>query len=338
MRASSGVRFIFAVPIMLWGCGDIIGLDGYTDNDSSTDATSDAQGDVIGSDVVPQDGGSDVTPTCNLQTSVCVPDLPSGWAFTIYDPDTRPACATGYGAQTDVEEGIDAGAAVCTCGCTTTNPDCHTGKLGITGGNNGGCNNFTNQTDVATAGCNTLTQFTTTNGNQVSTTPPAPSGGSCTPSGTQTIPAVGYGHQGRTCAFEAGAPGGGCTTGQVCLPSPGTFDTCVSQAGNVACPADAGYPTQHVIGSSITDTRGCTTCGCAFDAGSCGGTVTLWTDTGCANNSTPIAATGTCTNVNGNRTWKGYSYVASTTASCSGTPVAADGGVVFADVTTVCCK
>src|SRR5262249_36585448 len=160
---------------------------------------------------------------------------------------------------------------------------------------------------------NTLgTQFITSGGNKVATTPPKPVGGSCTPSGSQTIPPVGYAHQGRTCEFEPGAPGLGCTNGEVCLPSPGAFGTCRSQAGGVACPADAGYPTQHTIGSQIADTRSCTACACDFDAGSCAGTVTLWSDTSCSNNSTPITANGNCTNV-GNHTWKGYSYVSSTT-------------------------
>lgn len=330
---------VVAAPVVFWGCGDIIGLDGYTDGDGSivTDATSDTQqGDVIGSDVTPKDGGNDVASSCNQQTSQCVADLPSGWTFTIYDPDNRNACANGYGSPTDVEEGIDAGPAACTCGCTTTNPDCHSGTLKITAGQGGTCTSVTNQTDLADAGCNTLTQFQTFNGNaNASATAPAPVGGSCTPSGSQTLPAVGYAHQGRMCEFEAGAPGGGCGSGQVCIPAAGTFGTCVSQAGSNACPA--GYPTQHIIGSTITDTRACTACGCTFDAGSCGGTLTLWTDTGCANNSTAITANGTCTNV-GNHTWRGYSYVPSTTASCAGTPVAADGGVVFTNVTTVCCK
>ena len=190
---------IVAAPLVVWGCGDIIGLDGYTDGDGSvvTDATSDSpnQGDVIGSDVAPKDGGNDVAPSCNQQTSQCVPDLPSGWAFTIYDPDNRTACAAGYGSPTDVEEGIDAGPAACTCGCTTTNPDCHSGKLGIDYGSNSTCDNFSTQMDVADGGCNALTtQFSSSGGNKAAVVPPTPVGGSCTPSGSQTIPPVGYAH------------------------------------------------------------------------------------------------------------------------------------------------
>jgi hypothetical protein len=338
MRHSRSILFLVA---LLAGCGDIIGLDGYTSDDGSVpgDATTDVVGnDVVGNDVTPKDGGNDVGPTCNQQTSVCVADLPSGWAFTIYDPDNRNACANGYGSPSDVQEGIDAGPAACTCGCTTTNPDCHSGTLSIQAGSNNTCNNINTQTDVADAGCNPLTPFTTSQ-NNVAVTPPNPVGGSCAPAASQTIPAVGYAHQGRTCEYEAGAPGPGCGAGQVCVPSPGTFGSCISQVGDVACPADAGYPTQHTIGTTVTDTRSCSACGCTFDAGSCAGTLTLWTDTGCANNGTQIPATSTCTKANGNnRTWRGYSYVPSTTASCAGTAVSPDGGVAFTDVTTVCCK
>jgi hypothetical protein len=323
----------------LAGCGDIIGLDGYTDGDGSiADVTNGDGGGDASNDVVQKDGGGDApneAAPCNTQTSVCVADLPSGWAWAVYDPDARVACATGYGTPKDVEEGIDAGAATCGCGCTTTNPDCHSGTLKITGGSGGTCTSVTNQTDVADAGCNTLTQFVTSNGSaNASATPPTPVGGSCTPSGSQTIPGVGYGHQGRTCAL-AGTAAGGCNSGEVCVPNPAPFTTCIAQAGAQTCPS--AFPTQHVIGSAIADTRGCTACGCTFDAGSCAGSLTLWTDTACSNNSTPITANGTCTNV-GNHTWRGYSYTSQTTASCSGAPVAPDGGVVFSDLTTVCCK
>jgi hypothetical protein len=334
-----------AAPLVVWGCGDIIGLDGYSDGDSSvvTDATadvigSDVVGKDVGNDVAPNDGGNEAGPTCNTQTSICVPDLPTGWAFTTYDPDNRNPCANGYGSPNDVQEGIDAGPAQCSCGCTTTNPDCHSGKLSIQAGFNNTCDNINTQTDVADAGCNTLTAFTTSN-NNVAVIPPTPVGGSCTASPSQTIPAVGYAHQGRTCDYEAGAPGLGCGNGQVCIPSTGTAGACISQTGDVACPADAGYPTQHTIGTAVTDTRGCSACACTFDAGSCGGNLTLWTDTACSNNGTQIPATDTCTKASGNnRTWRGYSYVSQTTASCAGTPATPDGGVAFNSVTTVCCK
>lgn len=323
------------LALALAGCGDIIGLDGY-DLDGSVDAiASDSGGDVVQADVkndVVSDGGSDA-PSCNQATSVCVPDLPSGWAWNVYDPDTRTLCATGYATPTDVEEGIDAGPANCVCGCTTTNPTC-TGNVTITAGTNGGCNNISNQNDTADAACNALTQFST-NGASISVTGPAPAGGSCAPAPSQTLPAVGHDHYGRTCALTA-TPTGGCTAGNVCVPNPTPFTMCVSQAGVNACPA--GFPTQHLVGTTLADTRGCTACGCTFDAGACVGTATLNTNVGCTTGATNITANGTCQQVNGNRTWHGFAYAPASTASCGGTAVSADGGVAFSDLTTVCCE
>lgn len=323
------------------GCGDIIGLgdydlDGSVDafvpdtgtGDAQPDAQPDVKNDVIVADVV-------IPPSCGPTTAVCVPELPTGWAWAVYDPDARPACASGYAAPKDVEEGIDAGPASCACGCTTNNPSCNAGNLTITGGTNGSCNNISNQTDVADGGCNALTQFTT-NGASISVTGPTPTGGSCTPSPSQTVPSVGYDHQGRTCDMTATPGDAGCSAGNVCVPNPAPFAMCISQAGAQTCPA--GYPTQHVVGSALTDTRGCTACGCTFDAGACLGTATLYTNTFCTTNAQAIPADGTCTQVNGNRTWRGYSYAPTTSASCAGTAVSPDGGVVFSDLTTICCK
>jgi hypothetical protein len=317
----------------LGGCGDIIGLGGYTDGDGSVVLDSgggDAKGDVV---VPPPDAGPDGA-ACNSATSVCVPDLPSGgWAWAAYDPDARVACAASYASPTDVEEGIDAGDAVCSCGCTMTNPDCTTGNVTITAGSNGACDNFTNQTDPASANCHALTTFGTSN-DSISVTGPAPSGGSCSPTSSQTLPPVAYAHQGRTCGY-AGTPGGGCAAGSVCVPDPAPFAMCIAQVGTVACPA--GFPTQHLVGTSVTDTRSCSACGCTFDAGACTGTTTLYTTSNCSTGNQNVTADGNCHTVNGNRTWRGYQYNPTSTASCAGTAVSPDGGVAFADITTVCC-
>ncbi len=329
----------------LAGCGDIIGLDQY-DLDGSVDATGtetgggDAQPDVKGdagidvvNDVV-TDVVTDVSTPCNTTTSVCVPDVPSGWAWAVYDPDARPACSTGYATPHDVEEGLDAGSAICVCGCTTNAPSCATGNLTITAGTNNTCNNITSQTGSAAAGCNSLNQFSTF-GASFSVTPPAPSGGSCSPDASATLPPIGFAHQGRTCGLS-GTPAGGCDAGAVCVPDPAPFAMCVSMAGSNACPA--GFPTQHVIGTAWNDTRGCGGCGCTFDAGACTGSASFYTNGGCTAGTSTINANGTCSNINGNHTWRAYTYTPATTASCAGTTASADGGVAFSDLTTVCCQ
>jgi hypothetical protein len=325
MRASRWIRF---AVVVLAGCGDIIGLDGYGEPDGSVidSSTSDVVGDVT-PDVI-GDAGSDVV--CAHPSFTCVPSLPTGWTWAIYSEDARPSCATGYATPTDVEEGIDAAAATCTCGCTTTDPTC--GSVTITAGTNGSCNNITNQTDPADASCNNVTSFTT--GADISVTAGKPSGGSCAPTPTETVPPVGYDHEGRTCSL-ADAATGGCASGNVCVPNPAPFTTCVSQTGMQACPT--GFSVQHLVGTTPADTRGCTPCTCAFDAGTCGGSASFYTVAGCTKNQQKIPVDGVCTAVTTAHTWVSFTYASTTTASCAAATVAPDGGVDFSDLTTVCC-
>ena len=325
----------------LAGCGDILGLDGYTEGDGSpADVTLDVNaGDAAKdakTDAPISDAGNDVVlPSCGTG-NVCVAPLPAGWAWAVYAPDSRPGCAGGYSSPTSVEEGIDAGAPVCGCGCTTTNPTCNTGNLTITEGNNTACNNtVAGQTDTAAGGCNALGASINPAGGMVSVTGPTPAGGSCTANPSQTIPAVGYDHQGQTCGFT-GTPGdAGCDGGNVCVPNPAPFAACVSQAGNVACPT--GFPNQHLVGTAVDDTRSCSGCSCTFDAGACTGTVTFATDGMCKKGKQNITANGTCQAAGGAGLFT-YDYAPSTTASCAAGTASADGGVGFTAVTTVCCE
>jgi hypothetical protein len=288
-------------------------------------ATGDAKADVV-----PGDAGADV---CSTPTNACVPSLPSGWSWAIYDPDARPACATGYAMPTDVEEGIDAGEATCGCKCTTTDPNCAAGKVTITSGTNGACNNVTNQMDPADAGCNAVTAFTTTTGT-ISVTGPTPMDGGCTPVPSETVPPVGYANEGRTCAYTE-TPGGGCANGNVCVPNPAPFTMCVAQQGSIACPST--FPTQHFVGSMLNDTRGCTACTCGFNEGTCGGTATFYTAAACAAGAQAIPVDDVCT-TGGAHTWKSFAYAPTSNASCTASTVAPDGGAVFGDLTTVCCN
>jgi len=317
----------------LAGCGDIIGLDGYTDADGSvadasgSDApTGDAKPDVL------TDAGGDAS-SCGAGFE-CVPALPLGWSWAVYSADTRPACATGYGTPIDVEEGIDAGAATCGCGCTTTDPNCAT-TVAIAAGTNVACNNTTTQTDPADASCNAVTTAfnTSAGGSDISVTGPTPSGGGCTATPSQTLPTVGYAHQGRTCEYDAGAPS--CAGGSVCVANPAPFAVCVAQVGNSACPS--AFPNQHFVGTTLDDTRGCTTCGCTFDAGACGGSATFYVMNNCSKNAQKVPVDGVCTAVSGH-TWTSFTYAPVTNASCAGSATSPDGGVVFGDLTTVCCQ
>lgn len=356
--------------LLLMGCGDLMGLNGYTDavdggGDASRDASPDAVADTgadsaadSGADASPDaaDSGADAcapkTEDCTNGTDddcdglsdcmdtdcttgfTCVPPLPNGWTWATYAQNSRPACATGYGSPKDVNEGIVAAAATCGCACGTTNPTCTGGNLTIHAGSGGGCVNVTNQTGPASAGCHVLGASFGTNNQNISVAGPAPSGGSCTPNGTSMVPALTYQHQGRTCGY-AGAAGAGCTMGNVCLPKANPFNACVSMTGMNACPN--GFPVQHLVGSNVTDTRGCSQCTCAFNAGTCAGTATFYTNNACANNPQTVAVDGACHGV-ANRTWTSYTYApANAGVSCAPSAVNPNGAAAFSDLTTVCC-
>src|SRR5579859_7487143 len=89
---------LFCAVLPMVACGDIIGLDGYTEGDGTApDVTTDTGGGDARPDVKVSDAGKDVVvpPSCGT-ASVCVPALPTGWAWAVYSPDSRPGCATGY--------------------------------------------------------------------------------------------------------------------------------------------------------------------------------------------------------------------------------------------------
>jgi len=233
-----------------------------------------------------------------------------------------------------VNEGLNASDATCGCGCTTTQPSCTTGNLTILAGSNGmACNNQANQTDPATTSCTATNPNFATNNAGISVTGPAPSGGSCAANGTKMVPAVTFAHNGRTCEYT-GMTGGGCTNGNVCAADPKPFVACIAQKGMQACPT--GWPVQHLVGSMVTDTRDCSACTCQFNAGTCTGTATFYSDSQCQNNATNVAVDGACHAVT-NRTYRGYKYAPTTNASCTGSNSAPTGKAAFGDLETVCC-
>lgn len=354
----------FLCLLALVGCGDIIGLNGYVDQDGApigeggADASNDVvqQQDTSKPDVTAMDVATDTSDGCVPMAEdctngkdddcngladcldpacvngfICVPPLPMGWSWTAYDPDQRQNCATGYSMPTDVQEGITAAAATCGCSCTTTQPTCNTGNVTITAGQGGQCSQVTNQSQTATAGCHALTQFATNN-QSIKVTGPAPVGGSCAANPTKNVPMLSYQHSGRTCAY-GGAGGIGCGM-NVCIPKAAPAVACVQMNGNNMCPT--GYPVQHFIGTMVNDTRSCTACTCNFSAGTCGGTTTFYTDNNCQNNAEAVVTDNACHGVS-NRTWRTYQYAPTTNGSCTASMSSANGSATFSDLKTVCC-
>lgn len=320
----------------LTACSNILGLDDYFDAfDGSSDGAVGSENEA-GTDA-PSDGPCSKVdcsdPAC-MPTHTCAPPLPNGWLWTAYAAK-RPACASGYTAPTDVEEGIVAPPATCGCGCATSNPSCTTGNLTVTAGTSGGngCEDQANQLEPATGGCQDLTPAINSNNWSFNVKGPTPSGGSCTPAATTNKGPVSFGFDGRTCALTANV-GGGCAGSDVCVAKAAPFSICVVKLGDALCPS--GFPFKHTVGTVVTDGRGCSSCSCTLAAGTCGGTMTLYDDPNCTKNATPIAVDGAC-HAAPKKNLKTYVYAPQTTASCTSSQVSATGSATFVDARTICC-
>jgi hypothetical protein len=180
-------------------------------------------------------------------------------------------------------------------------------------------------------------------------------GGSCTANAQPpTIPAVTWGTYGAACG--GAMPGTGCTAyTDSCLPIPqGPYvgGLCIMQTGDVACPG--GFADKHLFyGSStlpgVTDTRTCSTCGCAAPTGgTCSATVKVYSgesSPAVCNTSTlvatlmPTTQSGDCVNTPTNPTVgsKAVTFSAVTGGTCASTSMPT-GTVTTANPTTFCCS
>ena len=312
-------RLLLLAPLAVASCADIFGLGDYTQADAGGDGAEQPDGPPLG------DGSSCASP------NVCVPPLPSGWTFIAYDQAFRSACSPGYTTPTDVQEDLSAPPATCTCGCTVTPPTCS--QLTFTAGTNTTCDNGAKQS-VTLSGCTGLGGSVAASGSMSAVV--APAGGSCVPDAGISLTPVSSAYQGRLCELGTGL-GGGCDGGS-CVPAPAPFLMCVYQAGVVPCPA--AYPTQHVVGTSVSDGRGCDVCSCDYDAGACSGSTTFYSTSSCGG-PTPqaIAADGGCQSIT-SATFKSVTFAggAETPATCAPRVSNPTGDAGFTNPATVCCS
>ena len=297
---------------LAFGCAEIYGLGDYTEGDASSV-------DVATEPLPVYDGGC-----------TCAPAIPTGWTPIAYDQAFRSNCATDYGNPIEVNEGITADPASCSCTCSVS---MKCSSLLVTSGDSGTCNNQSSQSVAWDGGCATITSLNPL-GAKVSIT--ASGDGGCTSNASATKPDASYAYSGRLCELLVAPATTGCASG-ICVPSAAPFAFCIHQNGVAACPSE--YPTPHIVGSTLNDGRGCSACTCGFDAGAgCGGTATLFTGGACSASSQPLNADGTCQAAAGTQPFKSLAYQpATTTASCAPSQVTPTGSATFADTQTICC-
>lgn len=285
-------------------------------------------------------------PECSPQYE-CVPEVPTGWSKAALSVGARPNCPGGYASSRDVVLDPTGGAASCVCSCSSSGAaSCVKGNVTFYGPNIFGTDCSTigsTSTSVGDGACQPNLPFglfgfgINANANvRVSSVALTPN--SCTGNVQKTVPSAGA-SEGKRCLVSA-VLGGGCSAGQVCARRTGTsFQSCVAKSGANACPVT--WPTKHDTGTSISDTRSCTTCTCGTTA-SCGpATVTFFENNSCGGASVSVTADNACramsTPGQAVSSWRYSAQVQN--EGCQKTADAQpSGAIAFNGQETVCCR
>jgi hypothetical protein len=277
-------------------------------------------------------------PQCTTQGYTCVTPAPMGWDVSPLDSAGQPGCPMGL-MQRDVTvdpTGLSM-PAMCSCSCTATAaPSCEQGTIAVSAGPTNTCgagsmNYMTNGGACDNQAINPAAF--------AQITPPAATGGTCTPSETTTKPPTG-GTQGQVCTGES-AFGAGCTGGQECALVPAGSLACIHHGGaNMACPAGP-YTMQHAVGV-LQDGRGCAACTCMPPTATCNpGSWAFFTNAGCPGMpSMTLTANDQCNPTQAMGAYQSNQFSASVaTATCAQpAPPPPTGMVQLTQQDTICCE
>ena len=193
-------------------------------------------------------GGTGNTDACGT-TAVCVPSVPTGWTGPVtvgVGPLEAPPCPEDYPAPALVANSeLNAAPAVCSCGCVLANAQCQL---------------FAETEDnifIPAESCDV---------------PPIEDDclsaaliATCSPSPSENVAPLAWGTHASVC--EGADPGDACSEG-TCFPQPAdSGPVCIFQNGDHSCPEE--FPDRDVYFLDASDSRGCTTCGCAAGGGQC---------------------------------------------------------------------
>jgi hypothetical protein len=240
------------------------------------------------------------------------------------------------------------GAATCTCNCASSgNASCEKGRVTFYGPNIIGndCLSFgSSATDVADGSCRGnlpfgLFGFGIGANAPLRVTKIALTPNTCNASVAANVPPLGT-QEGKRCTAQVAAVGGGCNAGFVCARRvSGAYQSCAAKSGTDACPS--GWPTKHVTGTSVNDTRACSACTCGSTA-SCGAaTVTFYSGNSCDGTSAVATANDACNAIptagQGASSWRYDAPVVNEGCQTTGGGQAT-GSIAFTNGETVCCR
>jgi hypothetical protein len=344
------------------GCAQVLGVNGVeigeTDGASGSGGGTGAGGQggsppEICSNGKDDDGDGKIDcQDTECQSFQCLELAPDGWSGpvlaslgNILAPDCPSVAPTqellaGYGTLT-------APPATCSaCSCSLDGVVCALPVLTYYRESSCGSVNYPSQNHTITAANQCvappfLTQAVSYRGNTIGQT--AQSKPMCKPGmAMPTTMPPSFATQARLC--KPSALGGGCQPMHVCAPKPGAsgsdgaMSACITQAGDMPCPAGP-YSVKTVVYGKTDDTRGCSACTCGPPSNvKCNGTTTTYTDNACMTAKTVVPHTNACTNSSAGSIKIIYT-ADPPTGSCS---VVANGGqpngaAMPAEPHTVCC-
>jgi hypothetical protein len=262
--------------------GETGGADAAGDTSAETSAP-DAVADVV----------EEPLQTCG-GSFACVLAAPQGWSGPVElyaGSRTAPPCTADFTLLYDGNDQPSASPANCTCSCTPPTTPCTPPALGFyPGGVCAGstcCSGATCDEIPLQAGvCTTVNAPPTCGGTAgfafMNAPGPTASVGSCTPQAGKQIPQLAWGGYAQACSATTAVVQADCQSGSVCAPIPAApygQAMCISQAGDVACPAQ-GYTSKQLFYGSVDDTRSCTGCTCGALTGvTCAASIDVFTST-----------------------------------------------------------
>lgn len=223
----------------------------------------------------------------------CTPGVPAGWLGPVaywqakVGHERVPDCSDGYVDPNDLNTGLLAPDAECTCTCTGSGEICDKGAS-VSVYSDLGCKN-----KCLEASPLTCTGISGCNGNQGSllASPPAPSGGKCKAQVTsKPLEPISWEYEARLCSLETAEMGSCTEPGELCVPTPPNpfaSQLCVFRVvpeGQEPPECPAAYPhARDALYSSFDDERACSTCTCSGPTGGrCDGKLTLSSGPDCS--------------------------------------------------------
>ena len=325
------------------------------------DATlgDDASGDAGDEGGEGGDEAGQAPPAC-APGQACVDVAPSGWSgfvqLLLGNGDAGAgACSAPYAVSqaTGVADPVGAPADCSSCNCLVGDAGPITCSVGI-----GTANLLCAPGGPTTPAVqNTCVPVTGANGSSVGPTVTS-SAGTCSPAPALAAPSA---PAAVVCALglDAGAPlvdagaldagsasGPSCAATQACAtpftaPAGSPSGVCIYKAGVVPCPSGS-YSSQHVVGTSIADTRACS-CGCVNPSCPTDGYVTGYTSNTCSGNAaTTFDASTPCVdfaNANGSTAFIYHPSHGTFEGLCTTVDAGPSGSVAIAaaGATTYCC-